>query len=449
MKIAWYTPFSAQSAVGRFSLLVVQALRGEGVHVQIVRSESRASALRGNAASCPDEKYVWAADWHRHVEQHLNEYDLVVYNVGDHYDNHLYCFQHQNVVPGLTILHDYCLHHALYHHCLRAASITGQYRDQLLAESGQAAAQVYDRLLHTGSSQLWWHHELGRFPVYRWALRNTLGVVTHARFYQEDVAARIGCPVDTIPLAYDCPIAPASPAPRDPTNKLTILTVGAVNANKRYEAVIRALAESSVLRSRCRFRIVGPADSAQRQMISLSVQAHAHRPDVTMTGQVTRAELQREVQAADIISCLRYPALEGASASVVEGLLSGKPVVVCATGCYDEIPEDVVFKVSPQHEHSQLTRTLEQIVADYPASARRGQAAQQWAASRHAPRAYASQFLSFAQQVLYDQPVLRLVDRIADQFQSWNAVADPCLLRRVDRAMSDLFGRRTEAERAA
>ena len=34
------------------------------------------------------------------VAKNLSQYDLVIYNVGDHYDNHTYCFQHQPIVPG-------------------------------------------------------------------------------------------------------------------------------------------------------------------------------------------------------------------------------------------------------------------------------------------------------------------------------------------------------------
>ncbi len=248
MNIAWYTPFSAHSAIGRFSRLVVQAMRSAGAEVQIVRSETKTSMLRGVTAAAADENCVWASDWHRHIAKHLSQYDLVVYNVGDHYDNHIYCFEHQPIVPGITILHDCCLHHALHHHCLRTGSVTGAYREQVASECGPSASHIYDRLLETGCSQLWWHHELARFPIFRWAMRDTLGIVTHAEFYRETVAKRIGCPAVTIPLAYDTPLASTcSTKPTD--DKLTILTIGAVNANKRYEAVIRALAESPLLRA--------------------------------------------------------------------------------------------------------------------------------------------------------------------------------------------------------
>jgi glycosyltransferase involved in cell wall biosynthesis len=449
MRIAWYTPFSVHSAIGRFSSLVVKALRELAVEVQVVRSESKTAAMRFERPACDQEKWIWAADLQRNPAHYLRNYDLVVYNVGDHYDYHTYCFQHQPLAPGLTILHDYCLHHALYQHCQRSIPTGGDYRGHLQTECGSEATRIYDRLLESGSSQLWWHYELARFPVNRWAIQDTLGVVTHAEFYRQAVARGVGCPTTCIPLAYDTPVAANREPTGQPSDKLTILTVGAVNSNKRHEAVIRAMAESPLLRQRCHYRIVGTADAAQRQMIQMALSTYTQPPRVSLTGRVSRETLRDEIASADIISCLRFPTLEGASASVVEGLLSGKPVVVCETGCYQEIPDDVVFKVSPQHEHSQLTQALEHITNDYPSALRRANAAQQWAAPRHAPGAYAQAFRDFAQRVLYNRPVVQLADRIAHQLRKWSAHPDACLFHQVDQAMLDLFGRQARARRAA
>jgi glycosyltransferase involved in cell wall biosynthesis len=350
-------------------------------------------------------------------------------------------------------LHDYCLHHALHQYCQRKALDTGQYREQVALECGEAATAIYDRLAATSSLQLWWHYEISRFPVYRWAIRDTLGVITHAEFYRAIVSERIGCPTACLPLAYDTPCVSELPKTASPTDKLTILTVGAVNANKRYEAVIRALAESPLLRERCRYRVVGAASPAQQRMIQLALQAQPQQLEVTLTGQVPRQQLERELAEADIISCLRYPALEGASASVVEGLLSGKPVIVCDTGCYQEIPDDLVMKVAPDREHTQLTRALEHIVNDPAQATARAKRARAWAVERHAPSAYARSVLEFAEHVLYQRPVLQVADRLAQQLESWQSQPDSDLLRRIDQVMeqtfADMASRRPADRRAA
>jgi glycosyltransferase involved in cell wall biosynthesis len=309
----------------------------------------------------------------------------------------------------------------------------------LHSEAGAQAVAVYDEAFAHGNDHLWWHDEIAKYPVYRWAMQNTLGVVTHAEFYQELVEERVGCPTRTIPLAYDAPLGVPRPTTSELDNKLTILTVGSVNTNKRYHAVIRAIAESPLLRERCRYRIVGPYDEARRKMIQSVVDSQPIKLDVTMTGLVDRATLSRELAAADIISCLRYPALEGASASVIEGLLTAKPVVVCDTGCYREIPDQMVYKVDPDREHRQLMAALEQIVRNYELARNRAVRAAEWAAERHSPDQYAQQLLEFAPQVLYNRPALAIIDRIANHLRQWNVPADDLFMSRVDRAMDDLF----------
>lgn len=439
MKIAWYTPFSNQSAIGHFSQLVVGALRNLEIDVQIIRSENRAKSIRSLAAQCPLEKWRWASDIDRATKSQLADCDLVVYNVGDHYDFHAYCFRHQKTVPGVTILHDYSLHSALNQLCHDTSPDNGTYRDHLATESGNDALECYDGAIRSQHDSKWWQEDVRNYPVYRWALRDTLAVVTHAEFYGDAVAQHIGCPVTTIPLAYDTPSSTVAPTRCLTDGKLTVLTVGAVNANKRHESVIRAIAESNILRDRVEYRIVGNVTDADRRRIQAAVEAQAHRVDVTVTGTVNHETLKAEIAGADAIACLRYPALEGASASVVEALQSGKPVLVCSTGCYAEIPSDFAYHVSPQNEVAEISQTLHALIDDYPSAWKRGQLARRWALQRHSATSYVDQLLRFLSDVLYNQPVLDLTDRIGERLAAWEMSDCDVLMNRIDHAMEDLF----------
>ena len=49
---------------------------------------------------------------------------------------------------------------------------------------------------------------------------------------------------------------------------------------------------------------------------------------IDFLGEVDDATLTRELERADILSCLRKPILEGASASAIEGMKSGRPIIV-------------------------------------------------------------------------------------------------------------------------
>lgn len=450
MKIAWYTPFSIDSAIGHYSQLVVAALRRIDVEVDIVRSEERTSAVRSRQPICKQEKTIWAADFGRSIKQNLAGYDLVVYNVGDYFDYHAHCINHQQVVPGLSILHDFSLHSALNHYCHETAPHNGTYRDQLDAEVGESATQAYDHFLADEDEHDWWQNASSRFPVYRWALRQTLGVVTHAEFYRDVVSERLGCPVTTIPLAYDSPLGTVQSPTLAADDRFILLTVGSVNANKRYRSVIEAIGSSPQLRERVQYRIVGDVNESGRQQIEAAVRAQAGPVDVAVLGRVQREQLEAELHGAHAISCLRFPALEGASASVIEAMLSSRPVLVSRTGCYREIPSQFVYPITPQNEVAELTTALESIVGDYPTAIARGKSARDWTLSRHSADAYADQLLRFVPEILYNQPVIAVADRVAEQLKRWQpSVVDDVLMERMDRAMTDLFGNQPADRRAA
>ena len=192
----------------------------------------------------------------------------------------------------------------------------------------------------------------------------------------------------------------------------------------------------------------GSGDRAVEQL-QQEVKQLEHPIDISFTGRVDRETLEREVSQAHIISCLRCPALEGASASVIEGLRSNRPVIVSDNGCYREIPDDLSFKVSPVKEHQELTYQLEWIVKNYDKAKHQAVRANQWATERHCPKAYSKAMLEFIDMVLYNAPVLRTSDRVAAALKTWGIEANSPLLERIDVGMQDLFGRPDSSAKAA
>ena len=119
--------------------------------------------------------------------------------------------------------------------------------------------------------------------------------------------------------------------------RFRVLTIGHVNTNKRAEAVIRAIGASSVLRERTVYRLVG----AIRPEIAdkLARLARETGVNITISGEVDDESMVDAIRQADVVSCLRWPALEAASASTIEALLYGKSTIVTDTGFYSEIPD--------------------------------------------------------------------------------------------------------------
>jgi hypothetical protein len=56
--------------------------------------------------------------------------------------------------------------------------------------------------------------------------------------------------------------------------------------------------------------------------------------------------------------------------------------------------------------------------------------------------------MEFAESVLYNRPVLQVIDRLAEHLCHWQSSADAGLLQRIDRTMIELFGRPDDKRRA-
>lgn len=430
MKLAWYTPYSLPSAVGRFSALVVAELARQGIDVVVVRSEIPTPDLRRSGAHPAPGPVRWAADCgvgHDGV-------DLVVHNVGDHHGNHAFSFRDLRRRPGIVILHDVSLHGALLGLAGAGGDAAPDYEAVLRAECGDGALHRFRQSRDT-DPRAWWYEAVADHPVLRFALRDASGIVTHSRYAAAIVAPRVAAPLTTIPLAYDGP-AVALPAPRLAA-PLRLLTIGNVNPNKRVGDVIAALAGDAALAARCEYRVVGAIEDAVRA--DLVARSAASGVALTVTGPVDAAALGAELAAADVVICLRRPSLEGASASVIEGMLSGRPVIVSDIGCFAEIPGRLVAKVAPGREPADLRRELHAIVAAPDAARARGAAARAWALEHHAPARYARRVVEFCSTVLATEPLLDTVGRIAGCLGGWGVVPDAVLGGRIDTLLAGFF----------
>ena len=436
MKLAWYTPYALPSAVGRYSALVVAELARQGIDVVVVRSEvPTADLLRAGAHPAPGP-VCWAADGGACAETA----DLVVHNIGDHHGNHFHSFHRLRRRPGIVVLHDVSLHGALFGLASAGGAAAPDYETVLRAECGDGALRRY-RALREALPRAWWCDAVADHPVLRFALRDALGIVTHSRYAAGIVAPRVAAPLTTIPLAYDGPQL-TLPPPRLAT-PLRLLTIGNVNPNKRVGAVVAALAGDAVLAARCDYRVVGVIEDAVRaEIVAHSAAAGLA---VTVTGPVDAAALAAELAAADVVICLRRPSLEGASASVIEGMLSGRPVIVSDTGCFAEIPGALVAKVAPGREVTDLRRALHAILAAPDGARARGAAARAWALEHHAPAAYARRFLDFCTTVRDAAGLLHTVDRIAERLAGWGVAPDGAFAERIDSVLAGLFGARRAA----
>jgi glycosyltransferase involved in cell wall biosynthesis len=291
--------------------------------------------------------------------------------------------------------------------------------------------------------RVWESDDVGRFPLFEEVVQGALGVVTHSEFFRQRVAANYTGPTRRIPLSYDVdrssPVTSRSQLEIE-DDRILMVTVGHVNPNKRIESVIDALGALGPAAARVVYAVVGPSDAAYRRTLEKAVQRHRLQDVVRFLGPVPDDVLRAYLSHADICINLRFPATEGASASAIEEMLFGKPVVVTDTGFYSELPDSCVVKIHPGREH-ELASVLARLIDDSAMRTQLGEAARWYAETEFRASRYAKEILDFAWEVRSARPLLTLADRVANECYRMGIAADMKIIGTIAKEMGSIFGK--------
>ena len=175
-----------------------------------------------------------------------------------------------------------------------------------------------------------------------------------------------------------------------------------------------------------------------RELQALSKLAGFDQLDIL--GEVDDATLVSELERADVLSCLRNPVLEGASASAIEGMKSGRPIIVADAGFYADLPDDLVFKVPSSVEMSPLTQVLERLASDENLRRKTGAKAQNWALRTFTTDAYVPVLEDLIHQFIAAKPLLQVGKRVGEQLAALGIEPDDPAVKQLATKMSDLFG---------
>lgn len=397
MNLVLFTPATNKSAIGRMAALVVKELTRCGIRVTVIRTES-VSQLETPHHSFGVEILRWnQLDTVRSVLQNA---DSIVYQIGDNYQFHQGCLEWLPDYPGVVCLHDYFLGHLFW---AWAENRRTKANAVLRAWYAETTANSY----FSADSTNFIAGSLDVAPMTEWIASMATAVVTHSSWGIDRVLNSCSGPVHVIALAYDIPKTPSSSTTKSDKDKLvTILTIGHVNPNKRAESVIRAIGNSPVLREKARYRLVGMIEPAMKEkLVNLASDLNVQ---LLVSGGVTDLELQSAIHEADIMCCLRLPALEAASASAIESMLYGKPTVVMDTGFYSELPDEFVKKISPEREQSELQSVLEMLCTDEEKRLALGHNAAEWASAHFNAHKYAAGLIAICESAARAKPILEM-----------------------------------------
>lgn len=404
MKLAVVTPFVLRSAIGRVNMAVSRELAALGHEVQIVRSESEDEP---GVALHPTDLPI--RHWREvDFDDLAEEVDLAIVNVGDHYLFHGGIFEVFDRLPTLGVFHDFYLYN-LFSGWLFANQLDWRVHDgEVEAVYGPAGLEPA-RAARSGELDM--GQIAQAIPMTEWIARRCTGAVSHAKYYRARLEAACAGPVGDIPLC-GAP-RPGGAQNRRAKGELTVVTLGVMNRNKCAEAVIRALAASPTL-TKARYRLVGAITEEERARLS-ALAAELGFSGLSIEGAVDDAGFEAAMADADIIACLRKPVLEGASGSVIDGMLSARPTVVARAGFYGELPDDLVVKVDPEVRPAELADAFERLAADPAGRRAMGRKARAYALTALGPAAYAASLAEAAQATLDALPLLEVGERLGQR----------------------------------
>lgn len=376
MKVAFVTPLQERSAIAQVSLQVIVALHHRwDVDIWYPACD------RPRYTTVPTIAFADGLE----IVDALAAYDLAVFVLGDS-PYHLEILQAARQVPGLVILHDRSLTNLF---ALADHRFGTRLLDAVAEMSGSPA--IATALEDRRSSRSGEDHLAELLPMTQVALQHSLGVLTHSEFAAAAVRGHSAGPVFVAPL----PVPPHGEPATSPSSSEDVLLVvaGLVNTNKRVDRLIEAIACSDLLRQRMRLRVVGACMAGVREGLLRGAAEAGLSDRVELTGSLPRREYEAALNDASAFACLRDPVLEAASASLLEEMATGRPVVVYDHGHYSELPDECVIKVELGDDNHRLVVALESLVAEPDRVAQVGDRGRAYVQALHTGDAYSEVLL--------------------------------------------------------
>ncbi len=322
-------------------------------------------------------------------------YDAVVYQMGNSpyhgaiHDTLLRC-------PGVTVLHDLVLHHFYLERTLEYGDTAGYARAMGYA-GGAAGAQAAAAAMCGNRPYPYYE-----YPLYERVVDASRVVLVHNAFAARCIAAsRPAATVLRAPLICD-PRARVSDAARTaalraqwriPDDAFVIAAFGQIDESRQINALLTALA---AVRRRLP-NTIGLLVGAAVPLFDLPARlaASGQAAHVRAVGRVSLDDFFAAFDLADVAVNLRDPTAGETSATAIQLLGRGVPLIVSDAGAYAELPDAATIKVATGAvQLEQLTRALLALAVDKSMRGSMRDAAHTYVTETHRPDQAVAAYLS-------------------------------------------------------
>lgn len=350
-RVAWLSPFPPQrSGIANYSYWLVKELRNVFEIDLYYDGEAPCDELQNLFATYPLSAF----------EGQREQYDRVVYHLGNNSEFHTGIYSTAWNYPGLVVLHDYDLsgfmHEAFY-----------RSNYQLFAQAlpnpndghGRRRFALLDRLIPRNANDPMSHAIVGRSKK----------VIVHHRWVKKQFDDDKHLEVIPLFAKLDCIVTDedVSTFKRKVGIKddhFVLVCLGFVNLNKlphlQIDVVKRLRKEGYPVQL-----IFAGEPAPELKDLVTAVAAGELRENVIFTGYQSELDYFTAIAAADVVINLRNPSMGEGSLTLMHALAAGKPTIVSDANQYREFPDKVCWKlVHDQNENELLFEYLRTLLSE-------------------------------------------------------------------------------------
>lgn len=364
----------------------------------------------------------------------LQEYDAVVYHMGNDHRYHAGMLEVARKHPGIVVFHDFALQD-FFLGLARACGREEIYLEEVAACHGYDATREATEALQRGSTPGLLTRPTD-FPLNCRLARSAEGIIVHSEWGR----ARFLALAPSVPVAQiHMPIKPM-PASR-PTNEgqeagrtkagvVQIANFGLITPGKGIEKALRALS-SLKAEHNFHYTLVGEPNSFFD--VRALVREYGMEDRVTITGHLSLGDFERRIAATNIALNLRERTVGETSASLCRVMAAGVPAIVFNVGAFSEIPGDAVVKIDhDRHADALLLAYLRRLIEDQSLRGRIGRNARRYIQDNHDINVGAASYFAFIARVIASRPRRQLLNNVANELSLLGIRAkDDGLLRTV------------------
>lgn len=402
MKIAWFTPFNTNSAIGQVGRLVCEELQ-KTVSVDIW-TFNRENVIQ---TSVP----VVYFDFRQLDGGKLQQYDYIVYNMGNYAGNHGEIWRVMQKRPGVLLLHDQLMQNFFSQIAIMPEfggnPDTGESEYLRLmracygARGGSAGKALYKPYFWEGAVRLWDSESALTYPLFEPLFDRATAVFTHASFFAGKIRDHFYGPVSHAYLPHLSPPDKKNmdiPPEFDNRGKSLVVSNGIVHPVKRIGRVAEMLLKNPDIAKRVQYVVIGGYGGPYGEYLN-SLAEGPLRGCLYLLGYQSDDIMEGFLRKADFCVNLRYPNSEVCSKSLIEQMAFENPVVVLNSGIYGELPDDCVVKINLENEIPELESAFRLLLDNKSTRLEIGGRAADFVEKYCTPQEYASRFMTFLESI--------------------------------------------------